>query len=1273
MKIVTADITGSLIVNGVDVTNNVVSSSVFSGSIAGRVTNLEQFSSSLDATFATDASVTASILVLSQSVQVSQAALSSSYAATSGSFVITSGSYAAASASLSTRVTNTEATASTNTQASASFAAYSGSISTRLTTDETNITTLTNASSSFAAQSASLSTRLTTDETNFTNLSSSFASTSGSIAGRVTLIEGQYATTGSNIFTGTQRITQASNAISFTSTASLYTDGGLRVSKDSYVSGTAYFNNVVVYGTSSIQYITSSQVNFGTNIITVNTDTPAVRFGGLAVYDSGSTSLTGSMLWDSEKNNWIYSNPSGSSYNSAMLMNGPRNTGSLGSEQGTTACAMMIGQGGDHITSSMIYSYGNATCFYNNSFISSSGAACFSGTVCANYLYSTTNVVASDTLFTGNSVRKLSNNQCIFFRNAAGDVEMTIGGTGNVGIGYTNPSVQLQVSGTIATGDSTNGWGRLSFNTNEVRLQASKDGIDPIGISFFTQASGGAFAERMRIACDGRIGIGTALPSADLQVNKNCDVVVAISNCIGVTTGNRGALAFYNCATSTVALIRAGAVTDNVGTELQFHTRPAGGSLTQAMTLDSSGKLGIGTILPNASLSINACRTLATVSGQACISSGVNDNGCIFFGLGDANSTVRVGMYGTQCWNGSFTDYITKFTLTKGGVGNIDWLSVNNNGVATFACQVCASGLSMCGNVVLSRASTSAGANVEFRTAGTLNWYLGTRGLTNNNFYIVNEGLSGLSNIIIDATSGTTTFACQISTPAIVSNPTSTFAACITSCATDYSMYIRNMSSGFPLALYTAPDSNSITDDLKVLRIARSSNDNQYLAVSMIYGGFGYGYKFTPRYYNGAAYVCGAPTVIDGYGNVGINCTAPFMPLTVAGCAGIDRLAINCTGFNGFGEHLQVRGCARFFAGQLRISNAGADGNYMFLTHDDVNGYLCICRTVYAGNLIISPYGGVGINTSSPTTKLSINSGINTSSATVMTLQQATNGAVKDAVGFGVSIQNGGEATNAADLYISTATAGALCERMRITSGGNVGINNSSPDSNSRLDVNGQAFVARLAVYNDNGTPSLGTSPTLYSPASATLGISMGTAERIRISTSGTCFSCLISAPAMCQPTGFTVYSFLINYGASYTDISSGNYLSIGGTEPGTMNSYCAYAHGGISPRAVASNTEGMSWTCLRFVLRVGSPVGDQSTTPTYLQTAGYFYTVGFYGICTCTNIVSAMDGSRGYSTVVLPWIPFSAFTGAGDVTGFGIRNVGPTTTRIGSVWIQYK
>ena len=100
------------------------------------------------------------------------------------------------------------------------------------------------------------------------------------------------------------------------------------------------------------------------------------------------------------------------------------------------------------------------------------------------------------------------------------------------------------------------------------------------------------------------VGVGTSSLFADLQVNKASDVTLALSNSTAVTSGNRGNLVFYNSAVSTVALIKATAVTDNVGTQLEFYTRPAAGSLAQTMTIASTGNVGIGTSAPDKKLQV---------------------------------------------------------------------------------------------------------------------------------------------------------------------------------------------------------------------------------------------------------------------------------------------------------------------------------------------------------------------------------------------------------------------------------------------------------------------------------------------------------------------------------------------------------------------------------------------------------------------------------------------------------------------------------------------
>jgi hypothetical protein len=82
-----------------------------------------------------------------------------------------------------------------------------------------------------------------------------------------------------------------------------------------------------------------------------------------------------------------------------------------------------------------------------------------------------------------------------------------------------------------------------------------------------------------------RLGIGVDNPLSELQINKSSDVTLALSNSSSITTGNRGSIAWYNSSNSTVALIKATAITDNVGTELEFYTNTIGGSLIRSLIL----------------------------------------------------------------------------------------------------------------------------------------------------------------------------------------------------------------------------------------------------------------------------------------------------------------------------------------------------------------------------------------------------------------------------------------------------------------------------------------------------------------------------------------------------------------------------------------------------------------------------------------------------------------------------------------------------------------
>ena len=178
--------------------------------------------------------------------------------------------------------------------------------------------------------------------------------------------------------------------------------------------------------------------------------------------------------------------------------------------------------------------------------------------------------------------------------NLTGTASININGTVGATTASTGAFTSLTASTTLGV------TGVATFSAGTAALPAlTTSGDTNTGIFFpaaDTVATSVAGTEGMRLTSTG-LGIGTSSPSAKLQVGDTSDTSFAMSNSTSVTSGNRGNIYMYNSANSTVGLIRFGAVTDNVGTEIQFYTRPAAGSLTQTMTLNSAGNLKtIGTI-----------------------------------------------------------------------------------------------------------------------------------------------------------------------------------------------------------------------------------------------------------------------------------------------------------------------------------------------------------------------------------------------------------------------------------------------------------------------------------------------------------------------------------------------------------------------------------------------------------------------------------------------------------------------------------------------------
>jgi hypothetical protein len=466
---------------------------------------------------------------------------------------------------------------------------------------------------------------------------------------------GIFATTGSNTFQANQIVT-----------------GSLFITQ-----------NLVVAGSSSIQYISSSVLDIADNTITVNTFNPSIRFGGLGVIDSGSSpQVSGSILFDSVRDQWIFVHQNPTVVTSSVVLMGPETYNDLGNESYISSNRLPKGSGVEHLRDSNISDTGTVVSVNSN-----------------------TAITGSFTVVSGSAVELQVTNLGVNIGSALTDSHIISGslrvnpnglfvsGSGAVGIGTTSPDV-------FSRGDERNVGISVPGASDNLALALNAGGSAGRGAQIYMGQGGTRHLTISSNATETRVGTTTSTPLI-LTTNDTTRLTIAAStgaatfsssvtansllvertvsrNMLGIsstslpTSGDEEGVAVIKTNSSIWQLSTVGYATDSKGVRFYnnggtgytaFEVAQAGGT---RFIVNGAGNVGIGTASPGAKLDINGgdlyvrtgggvyANTLGSYSGNMTISLGGSGNNLIVsggnVGIGTASpqTTLSIETSGVQ-------------------------------------------------------------------------------------------------------------------------------------------------------------------------------------------------------------------------------------------------------------------------------------------------------------------------------------------------------------------------------------------------------------------------------------------------------------------------------------------------------------------------------------------------------------------------------------------------------------------------------------------------
>ncbi|KXK11476.1 MAG: hypothetical protein UZ22_OP11002000339, partial [Microgenomates bacterium OLB23] len=564
----------------------------------------------------------------------------------------------------------------------------------------------------------------------------------------------------------------------------------------------------------------------------------------------------------------------------------------------------------------------------------------------------------------------------------------------NVGIGTTAATSKLTVNGGIMLTPTS---GLIDFNSSAYRF--GRNGND-----FYWTVAG---VERMRLRFDGNLGIGTSSPTQLLDVNGDIRVRGNDITDSGDTT--RISLGATTTLTNTTTTLSG--TTSLTASSLDTFT--TGSSLTMGstttLTLGSNATLN-GGAAANDDLTLqgtsNATRTSSYVLLQPTAGN---------VGIGSTTPGEKLDVVGNFRLTGTTTFNSLTYTwpasqsngyvLSTNGSGTLSWTDPNTLITTSDDWDIANGALYPKNSTLDLLIGGTATSSAKF---AFLNVDSGTPTAS------VSAGASGGIYLTADGTLATTSLQTlnlgATGTGAITFSPTGAVAATILQSG-NFGIGSTNPQQKLDVNAGTTDGIATFRSSDNIARIDIRDNDTANFLVS------------TDGYFSigGTNSLSTANINIDTTsGNLGIGTTSPNGKLTVSGTP---------TASANFG--LISLGHGNWAGSGNDFASGDADGTYLAINSEDATrSYIDIQRV---GNTIfkLNQSGNVGINNSNPLEKLDITGG------------QRISGILTGVTGLELDTNDSSQ--------ITFSVNGS--EKMRVTTGGNLGIASTSPGE--RLDVVG--------------------------------------------------------------------------------------------------------------------------------------------------------------------------------------------------------------------------